>query len=93
MDTLERRLATTKEFRDLVRSYIRFPFFMSYTDCINKNKHDDKRYVGIRLWPQVRQHITKHDIDNIEFMLWMRGKTAHTRCTTNYIRGTCILEK
>lgn len=85
-------LATTKQFRNAVKQIIpRYKVYgKTYTDRPRINvKTGEKRYV------KICASATFRDIENIEFILWTQGVTAHTRHSSNGrdLRGTCIISK
>jgi len=90
-------LATTMQFRNTVKIILgsRVGGF-SYTDKASRNAQDTdpKRHLGLFV-----NSPTSHDVENIEFLLWMQGVTAHTRLGQGWcglvrsgmVRGTCII--
>lgn len=88
MNTLNRPLATTKQFRAAVKQVAPSKVSSSgYTDRPRVSM-GDKRYVKIYTY-----RLSKTELDSIEFVLWAQGVTANTRQCTHGVRGTCILSK
>ena len=86
--SLDRPLATTKQFRDAVRQVLT-DVAVIYTDkpkCAYK-VDNGRRNLLLSTGPR-----TEKDIEAIEFILWAQGVTAHTRMGSIGIRGTCFLQ-
>lgn len=90
MKTLERPLATTKQFHDAVKRILPTASTL-YTDS-PKGQRTPETDKGKRYVLMTTGHRTEKDLESIEFILWAQGVTAHTRMGSIGIRGTCFLQ-
>lgn len=91
MKTLERPLATTKQFHNAVKRILPTASTL-YTDS-PKGQRTPETDKGKRYVLMTTGHRTEKDLESIEFILWSQGVTANTRQCTHGVRGTCILSK
>ena len=89
--------ASTLQFREAVHQVLRKEntgVFKSWTDAPPtgnaKRYSGNKRYVCI--WPRGLGGATEHIAQAVEQILGKQGLTAETRCSSWYVRGTCILK-
>ncbi len=89
MEALDRRPATTKEFRAALNAVLGDRVTgIRYTDK-SRGKDTDKRYVAVMERDDI---VSDKDLHNVEAALWMVGATANTRRTGGfYVRGTCVI--
>jgi hypothetical protein len=89
--------ASTLQFREAVRQALKqenTEVYQSWTDAPvtvkGKRYSGNKRYVCI--WPRGLGGATEHIAQAVEQILGKQGLTAETRCSSWYVRGTCILK-